>query len=141
MRPSPQTAAPDSSRQVLEQPSPSTLLPSSQVSPPLIRWSPQIGTHRLPGTRQCHPGSTVVQSAAHPSPDAALPSSQASTPLRTPSPQTASRTSQKAFAVEKGRGFCSSLQSAEQPSSDARFPSSHSSAPRSKPSPHTAGGS
>src|SRR5690606_21441389 len=79
---------PGSVRHVLEQPSPLTALPSSQFSVAVITPSPQSGTHFLPGTRHCQPGSTAVQSAAQPSPPTVFPSSQASALASTPSPQT-----------------------------------------------------
>ena len=54
--PSPQSYGVGSMRQMAEQPSPPTVLPSSQVSGPTIMLSPQIGAQRLPGTRQRQPG-------------------------------------------------------------------------------------
>jgi hypothetical protein len=41
-----------STEQTAEQPSPPVVLPSSHASPPTLTPSPQIGTHRRPGTRQ-----------------------------------------------------------------------------------------
>src|SRR3569623_1323162 len=79
--------APGSMRQVLEQPSPLSVLPSSQDSVPVRMPSPQSGVHRLPGTRQIQPFSTIWQSAEQPSPPLVLPSSQLSLSVRLPSPQ------------------------------------------------------
>src|SRR3569623_3249251 len=79
--------APGSIKQVLEQPSLLSVLPSSQDSVPVRIPSPHSGVHRFPGTRQIHPFSTVWQSDAQPSPPAELPSSQLSLSDRLPSPQ------------------------------------------------------
>src|SRR4029077_4696761 len=80
-------AAPGSTWQVDEQPSPSVMLPSSHCSIPLIMLSPQAGTQGRPGTRHSKPPSTVLQSFEQPSPLAVLPSSHASVAPRMPSPQ------------------------------------------------------
>ena len=48
--PSPQRASLGSTRQMAEQPSPATVLPSSQVSAPTACPSPQIGKQRRPAT-------------------------------------------------------------------------------------------
>ena len=80
-------SAPGSIWQVLEQPSPLAELPSSQVSPPRRRPSPQRGVQRLPGTRHSHPASTARQSAEQPSPLDVLPSSQTSSADSAPFPQ------------------------------------------------------
>ena len=71
-----------------EQPSPDTWLPSSQVSVPTMRPSPQIGKQRRPGTGQRQPTSIAMQPAAQPSPLIVLPSSHDSNDASTPSPQT-----------------------------------------------------
>jgi len=77
--------APGSSWQVLEQPSPLVVLPSSQVSlPTMIVPSPHFGEHRFPGTRHSKPLSTL-QVLEQPSPLVVLPSSQVSLPSSTPS--------------------------------------------------------
>src|SRR5690625_7629310 len=77
--PSPQTSStqglpgvghdqPSSMAQVLEQPSPSSVLPSSQVSPGLTMPSPQtISKHGLPASTQSQP-SSIWQVSEHPSP-------------------------------------------------------------------------
>src|SRR6187549_167819 len=90
---SPMHDEPDSTRHVLEQPSPLVVLPSSQPSVAdgdcTILPSPQSGTHFLPGTRHCQPGSTVWQFALQPSPSAVLPSSHVSADDKEPLPHTA----------------------------------------------------
>ncbi len=53
--------------------------------------SPQSGMQGFPGTRHCHPVSTLLQSPEQPSPDVLFPSSQASGELTIPSPQTVLR--------------------------------------------------
>ena len=69
---------PGSTWHVLEQPSPLTVFPSSQVSLPVSLLSPQIGEQGLPGTRHSQPGSILWQSAEQPSPLTVFPSSQVS---------------------------------------------------------------
>lgn len=59
--------------QSLEHPIPSSLFPSSQVSPKTLKLSPQIGTQVLP--TQLQPGS-YWQMALQPSKSRLLPSSQ-----------------------------------------------------------------
>src|SRR5688572_23853278 len=69
---------PGSVKHVEEQPSALVVLLSSQFSEPVSTPSPQSGTHFLPGTRHCHPGSTAVHVELQPSPSAVLPSSHVS---------------------------------------------------------------
>jgi hypothetical protein len=85
--PTVEQSAPGSFWQVLEQPSPLTVLPSSQVSLPVRILSPHNGVQRLPGTRHSHPASMVLQSAEQPSPLTVLPSSQVSSADRVALPQ------------------------------------------------------
>jgi hypothetical protein len=80
---------PISSLHVAEQPSPLTVLPSSHISPVVITPSPQAGLQGLPGTRHCHPDSTVLQLSEQPSPLTVLPSSQTSSEVRMPFPHLA----------------------------------------------------
>src|SRR5688572_25425224 len=88
--PSPQTVSrhtspgasqtyPDSRRQVLEQPSSASVLPSSQLSRPAITPSPQIGWQRSPAPSQRHPLSSW-HSSSQPSSEFELPSSHVSAP-------------------------------------------------------------
>src|SRR5206468_2620373 len=84
---SPHGAPGGSSRQVAEQQSPSVVLPSSQVSAPRSRPSPQTGVQVEGLPAQVQPSSTA-HAEAQPSPSIALPSSQVSAPCIWPSPQT-----------------------------------------------------
>jgi hypothetical protein len=99
----------DSTVQVVLQPSPLAMSPSSQPSAPTSLPSPQIGTQfsGLAGLSWLNPDvhnsqtsaevveppmhtqlvSTVEQSDAHPSPPPVSPSSQFSSPASKPSPQ------------------------------------------------------
>ena len=81
-------SAPGSTWQVTEQPSPLRVLPSSHASLPSSLLSPQIGVQGFPGTRHCHPGSMVWQSAEQPSTvplgePTVFPSSQVSSEVST----------------------------------------------------------
>src|SRR4051794_23809073 len=69
-----------------EQPSPLSVWPSSQVSAPRMKPSPQIGLQVLGVPTQLKPASTWHVNE-QPSPLVALPSSQASGPRSRPSPQ------------------------------------------------------
>src|SRR5688572_16839158 len=75
--------------QLALQPSPPTLLPSSQVSLPVTLESPHttVDTHVPPPGGQSKFGSTVWQLAEQPSPPMLLPSSQFSLTDFEPSPQ------------------------------------------------------
>ena len=89
--PPPEQMKPASILQAVLQPSPETLLPSSHVSEPTRRPSPQISAHVLLEVSvppvHAYPGS-IAQALLHPSPDSVLPSSQPSKRLtRKPSPQ------------------------------------------------------
>src|SRR5947208_2721218 len=90
---------PPSTLQASEQPSPFLLLPSSQSSPVSTLPFPQTILQAVvaplaarPGTRHCHPDSTVLQSAEQPSPELLLPSSQTSGDVTMPSLHLALRT-------------------------------------------------
>ena len=127
---------PGSTRQVVEQPSPPTLLPSSHISVPMIIPSPQAGTHLRPGTRHSYPVSTLLQSAEQPSPPAVLPSSQASLAASLPSPHTEVIVQTLGEPVQvQPSGI---WQIALQPSPPVLLPSSHPSPVSSVPSPHLA---
>ena len=121
--------------QVLEQPSPLVVLPSSHCSVPTICPSPHFGTQGLPGMRHCQPGSMVLQSPEQPSPLTVLPSSQASWLDNFPSPQTA-RETQGWPGVGQLHSFgFSSWHVFEQPSPPTLLPSSHCSLVSMIPSP------
>src|SRR5262245_16706035 len=77
-----------STKHVVEHPSPSTVAPSSQVSPASRAPLPQFGVQTLGVPLQLQPPSTVHVSE-QPSPAAALPSSHASSTCWTPSPHSA----------------------------------------------------
>src|SRR4029079_9087086 len=84
--PSPHGSGRGSSTQIPLQPSPGSVLLSSQLSGETTRPSPQIGAQRRPNTGQCQPGS-IAQSWEQPSPPTALPSSHASRVSSRPLPQ------------------------------------------------------
>ena len=119
--------------QVLEQPSPLVVLPSSHVSLPSMTPSPQIGMHGFPGTGQRQPASTVEQLAAQPSPDPVLLSSQASVGASRPSPQMAVR--RQALPTFGQLQPFSIWQSGVQPSPPSLLWSSHFSPRSSTPFP------
>src|SRR5689334_21949374 len=73
--------------QLLSQPSPLVVLPSSQTSVPRIMLSPQIGVHELGLPGQSQPTSTW-QLPSQPSPGDVSLSSHASAPATLPSPHT-----------------------------------------------------
>ena len=131
--PVPEQVAPGSIWQLLEQPSPLTVLPSSQASLPLRTLSPQIGTQGLPGTGQRQPASTAEQLAAQPSPDPVLLSSQASVGASRPSPQMA--VSKHALPMFGQTQLFSIWQSGVQPSPAVMLWSSHCSPGSSMPFP------
>src|SRR5438128_1340196 len=85
---------PDSTPQNAEQPSPETVLPSSQASPRSTMPLPHTssGTQGAPVRGQAHPDSTALQSPAQPSPLAEPPSSHASPLSIRPLPHTPSGT-------------------------------------------------
>jgi hypothetical protein len=80
------TSQPGSIWQAAEQQSPGRMLPSSQVSPPTMRLSPQIGAQTL-GSALSHAKPAVSTQALQPSAALPLASSQVSAPFFTPSPQ------------------------------------------------------
>jgi hypothetical protein len=78
--------------QSAEQPSPATVLPSSQLSSPTTLESPHtiVDAHLIPGT--LHSKNISSRHAPEqPSPGAMFPSSHCSVPLSRPSPQYSSR--------------------------------------------------
>ena len=81
---------PDSTAQLVLQPSPPTVFPSSQASPAATRPSPQIVWQTEGVPMHVNPDSTA-QLALQPSPPTVLPSSQASLLARKPSLHTATQ--------------------------------------------------
>ena len=134
-------SAPGSIWQVLEQPSPLALLPSSHCSPLRILPSPHLAMQALPTTRHWYPVSTVLQSAEQPSPLAVLPSSHCSLPSRTPLPHVTAEHLQRCPGVH-WQPASILLQSDEQPSPSFWLPSSHTSPFEiwTTPSPHRGAG-
>src|SRR5450432_776769 len=110
------------------------VLPSSQVSLPIMTPSPQSGMQGFPGTRHCHPVSTLLQSPEQPSPLTLFPSSQASGELTVPSPQTVLRV--QGWPTDGQIQPFSIWQSGVQPSPPILFPSSHRSPGSSIEFPH-----
>src|SRR5690242_17825106 len=122
-----------------EQPSPETVLPSSQNSISFLIPSPHTGcvafTHAPPtppAFGHVYPGSVDLQSAAQPSPATVLPSSHASLPVTFRSPQTIVET-HNCPGVGQTK-FGSRLHKPVQPSPGVVLPSSHSSVPLRIPS-------
>src|SRR5205814_843415 len=127
-------------RQKGEQPSPVSLLPSSQASEPSRTPLPQmVRVQGWPGVRHCQPSHSVGpassswQSALQPSPLLGLPSSHCSAPTLMPSPQRVGRQPAPAGQVQP----FSTWQAAEQPSPPLWLPSSQVSPPFTLRSPHT----
>src|SRR3954469_15513989 len=120
---------PCSTVQIEEQPSPSTVLPSSQSSL-ISRPSPQPDVQDSPlqsGSRR--------QSAEQPSNGALLPSSQLSAPSTTPLPHLASV---HTLGIPEHFFPISTRQRSEQPSPGTTLPSSHGSLAATIPSPQRA---
>src|SRR3954468_9517802 len=92
--------------QLALQPSPSSVLPSSQVSWPDTRPSPHriVDTHALFGAGHKKSCSTLLQSPEQPSPPSSLPSSHASPVCTLPSPQPAGSAS-VVTPESRGRGM------------------------------------
>jgi hypothetical protein len=128
-------AHPASTVQVLEQPSPEELLPSSQPSVGVRIPLPQISCTQAEGlSPEQNQVASTLQSAEQPSPPVVLPSSHCSElEFTVPSPQTGNLT--QLFA-------CGHLQPVStvhvglQPSPAARFPSSQPSPFSHTPLPH-----
>src|SRR6185437_15238369 len=120
--------------QVLSQPSPEVVLPSSHSSVPNFRPSPQTAVQVPPWQ-----WGSLVQVGEQPSYGMKFPSSHCSKPSGTPSPHTVLwQTDLAGVPVATQAQPCSSLQSALQPSFGVLFPSSHWSLPSTTPLPQNA---